>query len=426
MTKDRLYTLTLLLSGWLILPILTVVSYYYSAYEPPLALLLPHVPGVFLYYHLLTQILSGSRVRALDRTFGQPLVIRLHIVSAAMITLMLGLHFAVRLDWNELVTPSTILGLTGGIPVLALMILASTRWARTPLAVGKPGDYSRLRWIHNGMVPLSVILWVHVQFAEAQEFNPLGRGLTTIYLLVALGHYFYHKWHSMSSKAFQGRIVDIERHRAILSISVGELNKPLQFQGGQFGYLRILHPDLPSEEHPFSFSRSCSENKDGFQMTIKAVGDYTGMLMEKARIGMPISLYGPFGKFVIDEKSDNSLLLIAGGVGITPFLSMAEVLAKKKRNKPVNLKWFCSGKEDFFAKAALQGIAKTTPQLNLDFIIDKRGENLSAESMADWIDDDSQCLVYVCAPPPMMKLIIRYARQAGIPRKNIHHEAFSF
>lgn len=417
-----------LITGWVLLPILVLTTYYFTMFKPPLFLLRPSIPGVFLYFHLLTQIITGSRSRTLDKAFGQPFTIRLHIVSATMTSIFLLMHFVVRFDVYELANPSTILGLSGGLPVLGLMVLASTRWVRTPVSIGKSGNYGRLRVIHNAMVPLTVLLWVHVLLSGAHEANPLGNVIVTAYLIFALSMYLKHKRRSSVAGAVQGNILAITRHESIriITMTIGNLTSPMPFREGQYGYLRVLGSGMPTEEHPFSFSSKSSDSEGAFQITVKDVGDYTKQLYEKCTADTPIRISGPFGKFVFDADKPGNTLFIAGGVGITPFLSIIDRFRNTGLNNPVRLLWLCSGTLDFFAQKTIETITEELPLFNTEFIVDKRGENISMKKLIDWAGDPSSCSLYVCAPPPLMRWVIRCAGKAGFKKKNIFHEAFSF
>ena len=69
----KLGAIAVISAGWVILPTLTLVSYFKALYNPPLTFLLPYVPGIFLYFLMLTQVITGSRLRMLDGPSASPL-----------------------------------------------------------------------------------------------------------------------------------------------------------------------------------------------------------------------------------------------------------------------------------------------------------------------------------------------------------------
>ncbi|RLW68556.1 MAG: hypothetical protein B6D68_03400 [spirochete symbiont of Stewartia floridana] len=250
----------------------------------------------------------------------------------------------------------------------------------------------------------------------------------TSYLVFVLILYFRHKWCSLPHIANRGHILNIERYdeAGIISLNIGELSRPFQYQAGQYGYLRILGSGLPSEEHPFSFSSRSTQPDGTFQLSIKAIGDYTTQLYERCVQGAPVSFTGPYGQFVFHPNWYKKTLCIAGGVGITPFLGIVEEMMAQNSSESVHLLWLCVREEDFFAGEMLQAVANKLENFTLELIIDRRGENISPEKLKARVVEPGRSGLYVCAPPPLMKLVIRCAIAIDIPKKQIHHEAFSF
>ncbi len=363
----------------------------------------------------------------MDRAFGQPFTIRLHIFSAILTFSLLAWHFLVRIDWYEIGTLSTLLGLNSGFLLVSLMLLASSKWVKTPLSIGKKGNYNRLRLLHNTMPPLCVVLWVHVVISEAHESNPVGTGIVTAYLITVLAIYLNHKKQSSPGRGIQGHIQDIVRYKdaQIINLKIGQLNRPFQFQNGQYGYMRILGSDMPAEEHPFSFSSRVSSGEN-FQVSIKAVGDYTEQLYRQCTVGTPVSISGPYGRFIFKPGSSRRNLFIAGGVGITPFLSIIDGLIDQGLQESVHLLWLCSKETDFFARSIIEQAMEKLQLFEAEFIIDRWGENISTDSFRSLSSHSESCELYTCAPPPLMKKVIRCAKMAGIRSRQIHHEAFSF
>ena len=253
----------------------------------------------------------------------------------------------------------------------------------------------------------------------------LGTVLVTAYFVIAVTLYLRHKQRSSPKGGIQGRIMSIQRADTvrIISLSIGKLSRPLRFEPGQFGYLRIMDSALPSEEHPFSFS---SASRDGFRMTIKAVGDYTSDLYEKCAPGTPVRITGPYGRFVYKPDGRGKSLFIAGGVGVTPFLSIIDTLKEQSLETPVHLLWLCSMETDFFDREEVEDAVQRLPLFDADFVIDKKGESISVNRLKTLAGNPQTCELFVCAPPPLMKHVRRCALSAGIGRRRIHHEAFSF
>ncbi len=111
--------------------------------------------------------------------------------------------------------------------------------------------------------------------------------------------------------------------QGIVEITLAPNAKVLTHLPGQFAMLSFIDsPVVPNEEHPFTIS---SSRDNGYvRFSIKSLGDYTGLL-PAITVGTQAELEGPFGEFYYGYGS-SSQVWVAGGIGVTPFVSMAENL----------------------------------------------------------------------------------------------------
>jgi predicted ferric reductase len=101
----------------------------------------------------------------------------------------------------------------------------------------------------------------------------------------------------------------------------------LPFHAGQFAWLKIGSSPFVFEEHPFTIA-STAEHPDLKEFTIKALGDFSELLIG-LRPGRRVYLDGPYGQFTIDGVRSTGFVFIAGGVGITPMMSILRTLADR-------------------------------------------------------------------------------------------------
>ena len=87
--------------------------------------------------------------------------------------------------------------------------------------------------------------------------------------------------------------------------------------------------------HPFSFSSSAEATDGRVEMSIRNLGDFTSEI-HKVPVGKRVYLDGPYGAFTIGNPADMHVL-IAGGVGVTPMMSMIRTLADRGDTRPVIL-----------------------------------------------------------------------------------------
>ena len=108
-----------------------------------------------------------------------------------------------------------------------------------------------------------------------------------------------------------------------------------RFSPGQFAWLTLWASPFKITGHPFSFSSSAEVTNGRVEMSIRNLGDFTNAI-PKVPVGQRVYLDGPYGAFTIGNPADMHVL-IAGGVGITPMMSMLRTLADRGDTRPVVL-----------------------------------------------------------------------------------------
>ena len=192
------------------------------------------------------------------------------------------------------------------------------------------------------------------------------------------------------------------------------------FTPGQFAFVEIDAPGF-REAHPFSISSGAWEGH--LRFTVKALGDYTRRLRDHVHLlGATVRVEGPYGRFNPLGGLDRQVW-IAGGIGITPFLSVMRSL-DPEHGKTIRL-YYCvrEGKEAVFwdeltQRAILGGVS-------LHRIETETGARLGVERLvADLGDDLMRWEYYLCGPQPLTGAISGGLRRRGVPARQIHDEAF--
>ncbi|TVM15816.1 hypothetical protein DPQ33_14020 [Oceanidesulfovibrio indonesiensis] len=152
---------------------------------------------------------------------------------------------------------------------------------------------------------------------------------------------------------------------------------------GQFAVLRAPYVPHLNEPHPFTYSGEPLGHKhhsdDQLRFTVKSAGDFTSAFIELP-LGAPILVEGPYGVFLSDISRWDRLGLIAGGVGITPFLSLVRAFAQHGSCPPTTLVWSNRTLADVFAVEELVAYTEQLP-LSLVFLFTReKPEGFPAES----------------------------------------------
>lgn len=198
-------------------------------------------------------------------------------------------------------------------------------------------------------------------------------------------------------------------------------------KAGQFMIVRFLAEGFRWEAHPFSMSWL----PDGKQLrlTIKRLGDFTRRIPD-LKPGTPVLIDGPHGIFTSAGCSSSKILMIAGGIGITPIRSLAEemitagrdvILIYGNRNSPSIV--FRKELDDIAARAG--GRLKIFHVMSDDPAWQGEKGRVDRDLIARLVPDLSERDVFLCGPPVMMKLIRATLAGMGVSSSRIHYERFS-
>jgi predicted ferric reductase len=204
-----------------------------------------------------------------------------------------------------------------------------------------------------------------------------------------------------------------------------------RFTPGQFGWLTIWGGPFRITGHPFSFSSSAEVTDGRVEMTIRNLGDLTGRIHE-VPVGRRVYIDGPYGAFTIGNPADVHVL-IAGGVGITPMMSMIRTLAARGDRRPIVLIY---GSKDWESITFREELEALKAQLDLKVVhvlsnspASWNGETgfINAEIMMRHLPPPYRDHEYfICGPNPMMDAIEKALGKMQVPLSKYHSERYSF
>jgi predicted ferric reductase len=260
------------------------------------------------------------------------------------------------------------------------------------------------------------------------------------FALFATGITFYiaHKIIGPSQRKKRHFLVaDIVRENAkvrTLGFKPSPTARALRYLPGQFQFITPAGDGkLPAEEHPFTISSYYSEG-DVHTSTIKESGDFTSDI-GTLQTGDPIIVQGPFGRFsYLLYPEERDFVFIAGGIGITPLMSMLRHMTITKSDVHVVLFYANRSVEDIAFRDELDHIAQgEAPGLRVIHVLDKPPPDWQHETgrinralIEQKLEGDIRTKAfYICGPPPMMLAVKKTVRQLGVPRRRIHWERFA-
>ena len=222
-----------------------------------------------------------------------------------------------------------------------------------------------------------------------------------------------------TSRKVTGEVASIVRHDALNVVEVG-----IQLKGrwsghdaGQFAFV-TLHED----EGPHPFTISSAWTGDGrIQFIIKALGDYTRTLADRLRVGNPVTVEGPYGRFNFQSESPRQIW-VGGGIGITPFISRLKTLARQGDGRAIDL-FHTTAVYDPEAISLLERDAQAA-NIRLHVLWDERDGWLNAERIRQTVPDWRDADVWFCGPAGFGQALKRDLTALGLPGARFHQELF--
>jgi ferredoxin-NADP reductase len=196
----------------------------------------------------------------------------------------------------------------------------------------------------------------------------------------------------------------------------------LRVAGGQYFNIRAVAPGLWWQAHPFSVS--AAPTTAGLRFTIKELGEDSTSLL-RLRPGTRLLLEGPYGVFTADRAHGARVVLVAGGVGISPIRAVLED---------------CGPDQVPVVIVRVRNESDVAHRLELERLVAARGGTLhvltgprqwftrndpfAPEVLRAWIPDVASRHVFMCGPSSLESAVRTGMRRAGVPVGHIHHERF--
>jgi NAD(P)H-flavin reductase/ferredoxin len=223
-------------------------------------------------------------------------------------------------------------------------------------------------------------------------------------------------------------LADIRRHSAgtvEFTLDVDDRDG-LDFLPGQ--YVNIAVPGT-DQTRSYSFSSGPNQAQVSFLVRIVEGGAMSGYLTERARIGDRVEFTGPMGSFYLRELARPALLL-AGGTGLAPLLSMLERLAQQPVAHPVHLIYGVTTDQDLVHLDTLEDYAEVIPGFTFDHCVadpssTARNKGFVTNLMDNGTLHDGDADVYLCGPPAMVEAVRGHIAALGVTPASFHYEKFT-
>jgi predicted ferric reductase len=216
-----------------------------------------------------------------------------------------------------------------------------------------------------------------------------------------------------------GEIAGVTHHAdvQILEVSINTRDRWSGHKAGQFAFVKFDDGEGP---HPFTISSQW--NDDGcLRFLIKHLGDYTSSLPAALKVGDLATVEGPYGRFNFSGRKPRQIW-ISGGIGITPFISRMEELAREPDGKAIDL-FHATSVQDAAPIDKLRGLAEKA-NVQMHVWVTAQDGRLTAERIRQDVSDWKSADVWFCGPIEFGKDLRRDFRAAGLGANAFHEELF--
>jgi len=194
--------------------------------------------------------------------------------------------------------------------------------------------------------------------------------------------------------------------------------RDFDFEPGQYATWRFLSNGLWYEAHPFSISSE--RGADYLQFTVKASPTLTAKIAS-VKPGTSVLVDGPRGSFTAERaEHTQKVVLIAGGIGVAPYLSTISALLEK--GKDVSLLYSAKANADVAFRTQL--VQLQARGLKISLYLNEMNQQITPEVLQSVAQDDTT--IYICGPDGMSRAFVSTLRNLGFSQKNIITERFAF
>jgi predicted ferric reductase len=381
----------------------------------------------------LAGVLLMSRHPLIEQGVGADRLARFHRWLGFAAVWAVLLHAAAStLAWAGSIgaIPSTVAELAGdgigGAGALAGGALFAVIGVSSTAGVRRAIGYEAWHLLHLLAYPALLLGFLH-QFTMGTDLSsdPVARSVWAGSYTVAFSPLIYHRflvpvWRSLRHR-FRVAAVVAESADVISIHLAGRSLHRLPHRAGQYFSLRFLTADGWFRSHPFSLS--AGPDGQTLRFTVKGLGGWTRRLWA-LRPGTRVIVEGPYGILHGGHRTQERVLLIGGGIGITPLRALFETLPGE-----VDLLYRVSHERELIFREELDAIARMRGS-KVYYLVGRREDlgydPLGPEAIRRLVPDVTSRDVYLCGPEPMMAGVRRALRSLRVPGSRVHHESFGW
>ena len=319
----------------------------------------------------------------------------------------------------------------GVLSLLAYLLITLTSVYRKSLRL----DYDMWRVLHD-LFTLALVGGgvTHVllvgKYSAAPAMNTLLWSETALWVLAALYIRVIKPIQQLRHPYRIAAVREEVENAFSLFLEPQGFNMP-KFHPGQIAWLTVRRSPFSLRRHPFSISSSMYNHKY-LEFTIKDLGDFTHTIRD-LKPGETVYVDGPFGYHNIIHSNNKGIVLIAGGIGIAPVMSVLRSMADGKDPREVFLFYGNNHLDHLVFNEELKMLEKKMVHFKKFVVLEDPPAEwhdyhgfITKDILAKELPSDYQRLAYfVCGPLPMMSAMRKILTELEVPVENVHYEEFN-
>lgn len=395
---------------------------------------LAHVTGLLAGYLVAALLVLMSRTPVLEHRIGPDTLARWHARCGRAFLLLVLVHGAAAVQsWADsrqqsiLGSSIAVLSLPGlttatlGTALFIAIAVISIRKARRRFS------YETWHGVHLLTYVAIALSFAHMLAGPNLAGMPAMQiGWTLLYayaFALVLRYRFLGPVGTLWRHRLRVVAVVPEAHGVVSLVLRGRHVADLGSESGQFFRWRFLTASTWRSAHPFSLS--APPYGDQLRITVKALGPGSTSV-QSVRPGTLVFAEGPSGSMTARRRTQPSVLLIAGGVGITPMRALFETM--DQRGGRLTLLYRASSPQDVVFGAELEHIARQRGSEIL-WLVGRSSDpanQMTAANLRRLVPDVAERDVYLCASPGLSAGVRAALREIGLPVHRLHEEVFSW
>jgi ferredoxin-NADP reductase len=233
------------------------------------------------------------------------------------------------------------------------------------------------------------------------------------------------------------RSILLQRQEVAQGTMAFHLAKPkgFDFRPGQAFEIQLPGADSASgEDRKHAFSIVAAPHETELMFATRMRDSAFKRALATLPLGTELSIDGPFGSLTLHKKAERAAVLIAGGIGITPFMSMIRHAVHTRSSQPLALLYSNRRPEDTAFLAELQAHAQALPSFALHATMTDMAHSsqpwngatarIDADFVRGKVSDLPAPVFYVSGPPNLVQAMRGVLEQAGVDEDDVRSEEF--